>query len=343
MPASQNKSPQMSKKIKGTVNPIKVIYNPNAGKKRHPVGGSPITQEDIKNLLEKYQIPADFFPTKGPGDATTLAQSAIKEKYDTVIAAGGDGTVSEVAAGLIGSDVALGILPLGSYMNITRMLAVPHDLEKAIMLLKINRRRKIDVGKITLLSGVKSKSPLYFMENSSVGIEAELQDSTLKMEHGHYRAFLGSLKSLFDYYRHRVKIVLDDKTLERQVTMLAVSNGQYTGAALKLAPKARLNDHLLTVSIFEMSKKELFYYLLKLMKTGSTGSTKIFRYQSTKVAIYTQKPKPVHADGQVFGTTPVAYEILPNALTVITGFPEAGGPALEKRTPLDPQVSDKGK
>lgn len=326
----------MSKKIKGAVKPIKLIYNPNAGKKRHPVGTNPITQDDVKNLLEKYQIPVDFFPTKGPGDATTLARDAVRLKYDTVVAAGGDGTVSEVAAGLIGSNVAMGILPLGSYMNITRMLAVPHDLEKAVMLLKINRRRKVDVGRITILSGDKPKSPLYFMENSSVGIEAELQDSALKMEHGNYRAFLGSLKSLLDYYRHRVKIVLDDKTLERRVTMVAVSNGQYTGAALKLAPKARLNDHLLTVSVFEMSKKELFYYLLKLMKTGSAGSPKISRYQSTKVSIYTQKPKPVHADGQVFGTTPVAYEILPNALTVITGFPEPGGPALEKRAILDP-------
>lgn len=316
--------------------PIKVIYNPNAGKKRHPVGQNPITPQNIKDLLTKYQIPADFFPTKGPGEATTLAHQAKREHYDIVVAAGGDGTVSEVAAGLIGSDITLGILPLGSYMNITRMLAVPHDLEKAIMLLKIDRRRRIDVGKITLLSGVKPKSPLYFMENSSVGIEAELQDSVQKMEHWHYRAFLGSLKSLFDYYRHRVKIVLDDKTLKRLVTMVAVSNGQYTGAALNLAPKAKLNDHLLTVSVFQMSKKELFYYLLRLMKTGRTDSPKIFYYQSTKVAIYTHSPKPVHADGQVFGTTPVAYEILPNALEVITGFPESGGPTLEKQTPLDP-------
>lgn len=336
MPESQNKVPQMSKEIKGAVKPIKLIYNPNAGKKRNPVGGNPITAEDIKELFGKYQIPVDFFPTKGPGHATILAQEAVKEKYETVVAAGGDGTVSEVASGLIGTDIALGILPLGSFMNTALMLAIPHDLEKAVMLLKINRRRKIDVGQVTLLSGVKPNPPLYFMENSSVGVEAEMQDSVLKMEHGHYRAFLLSLKSLFDYYRHRVKIVLDDQTFERRVTMVAVSNGQYTGAALNFAPEARLNDHELTVSVFQMSKKELLYYFLRLMKTGHTGSSKIFHYQSTKVAIYTHSPKPVHADGQVFGTTPVAYEILPNALEVITGFPQSGEPALEKRTILDP-------
>lgn len=316
--------------------PIKVIYNPNAGKKRNPVGGSPITQKDLKDLLEKYQIPADIFSTKGPGDAKNLAMAAKKERYDTVVAAGGDGTVSEVAGGLIKTNIVLGILPLGSYMNITKMLSISHDLEKAVMLLKINRTRKIDVGKITSLSGEKPHDPLYFMENSSVGIEAELQDSVLKMEHGHYWEFVRSLKSLTDYYRHRVKIVLDDQILEKKVTMVSVSNGQYTGAALELAPKARLNDHLLTVSVFQMSKKELFYYLLKLMRTGHASSSKIFRYQSKKVAIYTRLPKPVHADGQVFGSTPVVYEILPNALEVITGFPQAGDSVLGKRTPLDP-------
>lgn len=337
MKVNQRKSPQISKKIKGAVRPIKIIYNQNAGKKRHPVGASPITSEDIKNLLLKYQIPADFFPTKKSGDATRLAHDAIHEKYETVVAAGGDGTVSEVASGLMDSDITLGILPLGSYMNITKMLSIPHDLEKAVMLLKIGRKRKIDVGKITLLSGKKLESPLFFMENSSVGIEAELQDSVQKMEHHHYVAFLKSLKLLFDYYRHKVKIVLDNKTLERRVTMVAVSNGQLTGAALNLAPEARLNDHLLTVSVFEMSKKELFYYLFKLMETGITRSTKIKRYESTKVAIYTKHPKPVHADGQAFGTTPVAYEILPNALDVITGFPEGEEIALEKRAVLDPE------
>lgn len=318
------------------IKPVKLIYNPNAGKKRHPVGASPITIDLIKALFNKYQIPVDLFPTKGPGDANRLAQQAKRQKYDVVIAAGGDGTVSEVANGLVGSNIALGILPTGSIMNTVHMLAIPHDLEKAVMLFKIDRRRKIDVGMITLLNGVKPKSAIYFLENSSVGIEAELMDSALKMEHGHYRAFLGSLKSAIDYYRHRVKIVLDDKTLERRVTMVSVSNGNFSGVALQLAPKARLNDHRLNVSVFEMSKKELLYYFLKFKGTGRTSSPKISHYQSTKVAIYTRLPKPVHVDAQVFGTTPVAYEILPNALTVITGFPESDEPSLEKRTILDP-------
>lgn len=316
--------------------PIKLIYNPNAGKKRKIIGGRPITISDIKLLFEQYQIPVDFFPTKGPGDAFIFAQKAVKEKYDVVVAAGGDGTVSEVASGLIGTNIVLGILPLGSFMNTVKMLAIPHDIEKAVMLLKINRRRKIDVGQITLLSGLKPKTPVYFMENSSVGIEAEMMDSALKAEQGKYKDFFRSLKSLFEYYRHRVKIVMDDKTIERKITMVAVSNGQFTGVALEMAPKARLNDHKLTISVFEMSKRELLYYFLRMLKTGKTSSPKIFRYKSSKIKIYTRTPKPVHADGQVFGATPVEYQILPNALEVITGFPESDGSNLEKRTALDP-------
>src|ERR1035437_1272490 len=114
MKVNQKKRLLISKKIKGAVKAIKVIYNPNAGKKKNPVGGNPITLEDIKRLLVKYQIPADFFPTKKSGDATKLAYDALKEKYETVVAAGGDGTVSEVATGLIGTNITLAILPLGS-------------------------------------------------------------------------------------------------------------------------------------------------------------------------------------------------------------------------------------
>lgn len=316
--------------------PIKLIYNPNAGKKRKIIGGKPITIDDIKVLFEKYQIPVDIFITKGPGDALGFAQNAAKEKYEVVVAAGGDGTVSEVMSGLIETNIVLGILPLGSFMNTAKMLSIPHDLEKAIMLLKINRKRKIDVGQINILSGLKPKIPLYFMENSSVGIEAELMDSALKAERGKYKAFFNSLKSFFEYYKHRVRIVMDDKTIVRKITMVAVSNGQFTGVALEMAPKARLNDHKLTVSVFEMSKKELIYYFLRMLKTGKTNSPKVFRYKSSEVKIYTRIPKPVHADGQVFGTTPVVYKILPNALEVITGFPESDGSNLEKRTTLDP-------
>lgn len=326
----------MSKKIKGAVKSVKVIYNPNAGKKRNPIGENPMTLEGIKKLLSQYQIPADYFSTKGPGDATNLAQAARKEKYDTVIAAGGDGTISEVANGLVGTDITLGILPLGSLMNTPKMLSIPVDLERAVMLVKIARTRKIDLGIITELNGEKLDKPMYFVENSSVGIGAETQYLTHNLGKRFYSALITNLISLAEYYRHKVTIVLDKRKIKRRVTTVSISNGRFTGLALNLAPSARLNDHRLTVSVFKMSKLELFLYWLRLVTTGHASSPKVERHQSKRVAIYTRRPKAVHADGQIFGSTPVAYEIYPNAINVITGFPDGQVKALGRRAILDP-------
>jgi diacylglycerol kinase family enzyme len=132
----------MAKKIPNSQK-YKVIYNPQAGKKKKLLGKPNYSLEDIQDLLTQYQIPADYYPTKSSGHATKLAHDAIKQKYAGVLAAGGDGTVSEAASGLINTDMLLGVLPLGTYMNTAKMLAIPTELEKAVIMIKINRTRKI--------------------------------------------------------------------------------------------------------------------------------------------------------------------------------------------------------
>lgn len=317
--------------------PIKVIYNPLAGTKRKLLPGSKApTLEEIKALLLRYQLPAKYFITKYAGHATELAKMAIKENYTVVVSAGGDGTAAEVANGLIGSDITMGILPLGTFMNTAKMLAIPFDLEKAVMVLKIGRSRKLDVGQINMLSGKKLGQPTYFLENSSLGMEAELQKTVVFWERHEYKNMLSSIKNIWDLYRYRAKIVLDDKIIEKRVVLVSVSNGPTTGADLTFAPRAKLNDHRLTISINEMKKGEVLLYLLNLLLKRKPTSRKITRYLSKTVEISTRFPQPIHADATTFGTTPVKYEIIPNALSVITGFPEAGSNALEKRAPLDP-------
>lgn len=327
----------MVKKIDSSLIRYKLIYNPNAGKKRSLFSHStPITLEDIKDLLTQYQIPADFFPTKKPGDATELARASIKEKYNVVIAAGGDGTVSEVAAGLIGSDMVMGILPLGTFMNTATALSIPMNLEMAVAIIKLNRVRKIDVGKVQMINEEKSKASNYFLENAGVGLEAQLQEEFLELERGDKSALGRLLRMFFEFYAFSVKVILDHKEIKVRSGLVEISNGPMTGANLNLAPNAKLNDHRLTVSIFRMNLWELIQFFLKMKRWGRVGSKKIQRYQSKMVRITTHRPRVVHADARVFGKTPVEFSILANALNVITGFPKAGESSLVKRTPLDP-------
>jgi diacylglycerol kinase (ATP) len=161
---------------------IKLIYNPQAGAKWKIFPNYLQYQtslKDIKQHLEQSEFEVNPAPTKAPGHATQLAKEAIKEGYKIVVAAGGDGTVGEVANGLVHSDVTLGIVPLGSFMNVAKMLLIPLDIEKAIQLIKIGRTRKIDVGSVNRLSGEKLGQPYYFLESAGIGLEAQLYGKRL--------------------------------------------------------------------------------------------------------------------------------------------------------------------
>ncbi len=316
---------------------FKLIYNPHAGDKRRIISNltaRPITLEEIKQLLNQYQVKADFFPTRGPGHATKLAQAAQQEGYQTVIVAGGDGTVGETISGLIGSGVNLGIIPLGSFMNVARMLAIPPDIEKAIEIIKIGRTRKIDVGAVTILGGKKLINPHYFIESAGLGLQAQLYQNFLEIERGHKAGLLKIFKTIFDYYKHRVRIVMDQQQIETRASLVTISNGPFGGAALKIAPKAKLNDHRLTISLFRMSKFELVQYFLRVISLCKTSHPKITTYQSKIVSIESKTPRLVHLDARIYGHTPVEFSIVPNALRVIMGFPKAGDSALVKRTYL---------
>lgn len=295
------------------------------------------TLEDLKELLDQYQIPVDFVPTKYPGHATQLAKEAADKGYKLVIGAGGDGTIGEIANGLVGSGTTLGIIPLGTFMNVANMLSIPTDVEKAIQLIKINRTRKLDVGVVTKLGGDKLDQPYYFLESLGIGLEAQIQAYTLEIEQGNWRAIFKMIKTLFDFYGHKAKVVIDGRTIESRAILINISNGPYTGAALPVAPKAKLNDHRLTVNFYKMSKWQLLQYFWSVRKYGPKYSPKIETFKGKKVCIYTKVSRLVHADARLYGSTPVEASIVPSALNVITGFPKTDKPpALIKRTLLDP-------
>lgn len=316
----------------------KLIYNPHSGEKRNknPLH-TKVTLEEIKSLLEQYQIQVDYFPTRYAKHATVLAENSVKEGYDLVIAAGGDGTVGEVINGLVGTDVIVGILPLGTVMNVARMLSVPLDIEKAVELIKIKRVRKIDLGCITKLNGEKMEKPYYFVEQAGLGIDAAMHyNFTRIFDKKEYLSLFKMINGLFAYYGHRSRVFLDDSSVETKATMVSVSNGPLAGPALKLAPNAKLNDHKLTVTIFDINRIKLTFHILRLLFRRKSEIKNIKSYHAEKVKVISDVPKMVHADARLFGETPVEFKIVPSAVNVITGFPKSENAALLKRTYLDP-------
>src|SRR5437763_11504657 len=105
-----------------------IIVNPRAGQKAG-LRTNAFGLRDVEAVLARHGLEAELWPTEYQDHATELARRAVREGRPLVVAAGGDGTVAEVAAGLIGGETRLGVLPLGSVMNLARMLGVPRNLE----------------------------------------------------------------------------------------------------------------------------------------------------------------------------------------------------------------------
>ena len=159
-----------------------------------------------------------------------------------VVAAGGDGTIGLVGRQLIGARTALGILPLGSVMNIPRMLGVPRDLDEAARILADGHVRSIDVGQV---------GDRIFYEAGSVGMHAAATRELPKVDKGDYGAIIRSIVAAVRYRPSEMRIELDgDRTIETKALLVAVANGPFMGPGLPIAPEASLDDGLFDVRVF---------------------------------------------------------------------------------------------
>jgi diacylglycerol kinase (ATP) len=303
-----------------------LILNPTAGRK---VGltTNPLGLDEARNLLERHQIEADVLCTERAGHGTELAQQAVRDGYQQIIAAGGDGTVAEVAEGLVGSDAVLGVLPLGSVMNVARMLGVPRDLEQAAQVIKERRLARIDVGR----ARSQARSTL-FLEAAGIGIDAGLFAYFNQLDRGNWRSLKPLLTFMWRYRPRRVDIRLDGKTHRFRAMMVTVANGPYLGAALTLAPDARLDDARFDVQVFtHFGKFELLRYLLAISGGRRAYHPKVLSFRARTVEIETRKPMMVHADSRPLATTPARFEIVPSSLSVIVGGEPGCLPALMRQ------------
>jgi diacylglycerol kinase (ATP) len=308
---------------------ICLIVNPNAGRK---VGVTTNTfgVDGARDLLTRHGLDAEIWCTERPGHATELARTAASDGYTLVIAAGGDGTVEEVAEGLVGTDVQLGILPLGSVMNIARMLGIPRDLEAAADVIKDRRVARIDVGR-----AATTAKAAYFIEAAGIGIDAGLFAYFNQIDGGNWRSLRPLLTFMWRYRPRRLTIRIDGQVHRFRAMMVTIANGPYVGAALTVAPDARLDDQRFDVEVFtRFGKFELLRHLLAIAWGRRSYNPKVQHFRAKTVEVIPDKPMMVHADSNPLATTPARFEVLPSALAVIVGGEPGCLPALSQVPPL---------
>ncbi len=281
-----------------------LVVNPSAG---HRTAGPDDLEQAVQVIRDAGFIVDRAQTAPDHPDSGDLARRAIAERYDACIVAGGDGTVQPAAAALVDTDVVLGILPFGSFMNIAHGLGIPlTPLDAAAVIAKQNVHRA-DVGEV--------HGKLFF-ETAGVGLDAELFGAARNLEKGSWRRALRRVWRWFAHDTHRVKITVDGDTRAHRVMQILVLNSPYYGWALPLLPDANMKDGKLDVAVFpRMGRIALIRSLIALLRTRALPQKPI-RYSSARISMTCDEPISVHADGKLAGTLPADFICRAGALRV---------------------------
>lgn len=304
----------------GTPRPrrIRVLLNPTSGAKAG-ISTNNTSEDEIREVMARFHLGGELVVTGSVEDAIAATRDAVAAGYDVVAAAGGDGTVGTVARELLGTRTALGVLPLGSVMNVARMLEIPRELDAAAEIIATGRVRTVDVG--------EAKGQIFF-EGGAVGLNAAVfrEAQHVDAATGRSRALLATLRALVSYRPPRMIVHLDDTVFTTRALAISIANGPYSGLGFTVSPNASIDDGLLDVVVFSRFSRAQFVRHFGAIAFGRKRETTQARtYRSAWVRIEGVHPLPCRADAHDLGMTPVEYVVRPGALRVVVGDSGAGG------------------
>lgn len=266
--------------------------------------------------------------TRTAGEAEILARKASRAGCETVIAVGGDGTLQEVVNGFfengraVNPECRLGIIGSGTGRGFPLSLQLPGSLEDQIKIIRENRVKKVDVGKITYKNIRGFTLDRYFINECQTGIGGEV---VKRVQNNHKR--LGGLlafgsvtvRTALQYREPIMKVTLDRTTeIEDRILGIVVANGAYTGGGMNLAPGADVSDGWFNVLIMHaQSIPQRLMNFPKIYSGKHIQSHKFSYYRAQHIAIDALEPVNLEADGELLGRPPCTIEMCTHAINVI--------------------------
>jgi YegS/Rv2252/BmrU family lipid kinase len=291
---------------------LTVILNVSAGGSSH----EEVCQQ-VVDLFRAGGVDAQIALAESGAEIVQLARQALRQTGDTIVVGGGDGTLNTVAAALVGTDKALGVLPLGTLNHFAKDVQIPLDLEAAVRTIIEGRVIRVDVGEV---------NGHIFLNNSSLGLYPNL----VKEREAHQRrgwskwlAFgFAALKVLYRYPRVQVRVHLDGRELVRTSPLLFVGNNEYLLEGLNLGARRCLDQGLLCVYVLHQTGRwgilRLLWHLLRRKRQGANDFDALYTPEILVEARRKRKRMRVALDGEVIVLyTPLEYRIRSAALRVI--------------------------
>jgi YegS/Rv2252/BmrU family lipid kinase len=286
-----------------------VVLNPSSG-----AAGGASKEDAIKKCFDDAQLKYEIILTKKNEDVGEVIRGRLKEGFDLVVAAGGDGTVSAVINGLIGTEIPLSIIPLGTGNLLAKELHIPLEIKDAVAVISSSPRyRKIDAMKI---------GKQVFVLNASVGYSPIILHNTTTAQKNHFGnlAYLGNaLIYLFRLRFHGFEITVDGKVYAGRAFECVVFNaGGLVRTLYPKGPDVAVDDGHIDIWILSIQKGFDYFRYLFYALVGRPGKLLPPMLSAERtVSIKSRTSMLVQVDGDLIGKTPVEIEVLPGALTVL--------------------------
>jgi diacylglycerol kinase (ATP) len=288
-----------------------IIVNPIA-RRDNGARSIPAIRAAMTHLGANFEL----VQTERPGHAIEIAQQAATGGYGAVVAVGGDGTVNEVANGLIRAAgdgqtaVPMGVIPVGSGNDFAyMMLRSDLSIEEACQRLIKGQDRLVDVGTVT----ADGDDFRYFANGLGVGFDAQasIESRRIKVLRGFVMYFWAVLRTIFLHYNPTpVTVTCDDQSFTQPLLMVTTAVGQRHGGGFYVTPFAVADDGLLDVCICgDVSRPGIFPLIPRFMNGSHVSHSKCTLLQGRKVAVSSPAGLAAHIDGEIYTLAAKRFEM----------------------------------
>ena len=298
--------------------PPLLIANPSAGDGREPVLARLITS------LRARGVEPDVVATAAPGHAARLARQAALDGRRLIVAIGGDGTVHEVVNGVlepasgepVGAGTVVGVVGSGSGSDLMRTFGLDRPPELLADHLLTEHVQPIDVGRAQVRGPDGASRCELFVNVAEAGYGGTVTALANRMPRwvGRRRYEAAIVASVLGFRRVATSVTLDSGTQIGRVCNVLVANGQFFGGGLHVAPRALPSDGRLDVQMWGGRPVDVIRAQPQLRRGRHLERDDVQGWRSRSVTVESARPLVVEADGEVLGTTPATFEVLPRAL-----------------------------
>jgi len=287
---------------------VSLVVNPAAGNN---------TSRSLDRIISLLQNKASLstFVTKKQGDALEFATRS--NKTDTIIVAGGDGTINEVINGLLASEdpvtkeIPLSIIPIGTANVLAKELGIPEDIDGAVHRIFSGSEKKISLGRI---------NGRYFSLMAGIGFDADtvrgVKNDFIKKISGKFAHIVSGLKVLINHNPAPIRIITPEKELIGYTAV--IGNAKCYGGFFYVTPHASVTDDNLDICVLRgRTRADLLRFIIGILRQKHLDFQDVDYLKASKMEIQSDSTVHIQIDGEYFGTLPVKIEVVRNAINFV--------------------------